>query len=236
MPFAEGLSGGTRLRKNANIMRNHQYVSRNGADLLRPLVDLTDEELMAQLATGDEEALLSLHARYAGLVFGIVAQSLDRPAAEEITQDVFFTIWQKAQTYDLNRGQVRPWLLQIARSRMLNEVRRRGRRPQLASDQEATDLSSLADRSPLPDEEVDRDDRRTMVMEAIAALPPTQRQALSLAFFDDLTQQQVATQLGVPLGTAKTWIRMGMRQLRSTLPPPATYFTSRRCCSATTMP
>src|SRR3954466_8197614 len=110
-------------------MHNDDLATRTSIHLVRPLDNLTDEELMAHLAAGHEEALSPLHARYAGLVFGIVAQSLDRPAAEEITQDVFFTIWQKARTYDVSRGQVRPWMLQIARSRMLNELRRRGRRP-----------------------------------------------------------------------------------------------------------
>jgi RNA polymerase sigma-70 factor (ECF subfamily) len=200
-------------------MHSDQNAATNGLHLIRPLDHLTDEELMALLADGHEDALTPLHARYAGLVFGIVAQSLDRSAAEEITQDVFLTIWQKAHTYDPDRGQVRPWLLQIAHSRVLNELRRRGRRPRVVPDPDETKLGAVPDNSPLPDEEAWRDYRRAAIAAAVDALPPPQRQALSLAFFEDLTQQQVASYLGLPLGTAKTRIRAGMQRLRVSLMP-----------------
>jgi RNA polymerase sigma-70 factor (ECF subfamily) len=196
-----------------------ETTTRNGIHLIRPLDNLTDEELMAHLAAGHEEALTPLHTRYAGLVFGIVARSLDRPAAEEITQDVFLTIWQKAHTYDPARGPLRPWLLQIAHTRVLNELRRRGRRPQLVPDPDDTQLGAVPDGAPLPDEEAWRDYRRAAVAAAVAALPPPQRQALSLAYFEDLTQEQVAAYLGLPLGTAKTRIRAGMQRLRVSLLP-----------------
>jgi RNA polymerase sigma-70 factor (ECF subfamily) len=168
-------------------MQNDAETSKDTIRLVRPLDNLTDEELMAQLAAGHEEALTPLHARYAGLVFSMVAQSLDRSAAEEITQDVFLTIWQKAHTYDPDRGQVRPWLLQIAHSRVLNELRRRGRRPRLVPDPDETRLGAVPDDAPLPDEEAWRDYRRSAIAAAVEALPPPQRQALSLAYFEDLT-------------------------------------------------
>ena len=200
-------------------MHKDENAAKHAIHLVRPLDKLTDEELMAQLAAGHEEALTPLHARYAGLVFGMIAQSLDRSAAEEITQDVFLTVWQKAHTYDPGRGAVRPWLLQIAHSRVLNELRRRGRRPRLVPDPDETQLGAVPDDAPLPDEAAWRDYRRAAIAAAVAALPPSQRQALSLAYFEDLTQQQVAAYLGLPLGTAKTRIRAGMQQLGISLLP-----------------
>jgi RNA polymerase sigma-70 factor, ECF subfamily len=200
-------------------MHHDEYATRQSIHLVRPLDNLTDEELMGQLAAGHEEALTPLHTRYAGLVFGIVAQSVDRSAAEEITQDVFLTIWQKAHTYDPSRGRVRPWLLQIAHARVLNELRRRGRRPQLVPDPDETHLGAIPDGAPSPDEEAWSDYRREAIAAAVDALPPAQRQALSLAFFEDLTQQQVAAYLGLPLGTAKTRIRTGIQRLRVSLMP-----------------
>jgi RNA polymerase sigma-70 factor (ECF subfamily) len=200
-------------------MHNDHVAPRQAIHLVQPLDNLTDEELMAHLAAGHEEALTPLHTRYAGLVFGIVAQSLDRPAAEEITQDVFLTLWQKAHTFDPSRGRVRPWLLQIAHARVLNELRRRGRRPQLVPDPDETHLGAAADGAPQPDEEAWHDYRREVIAAAVDALPAAQRQALSLAFFEDLTQQQVAAYLGLPLGTAKTRIRTGMQRLRVSLLP-----------------
>lgn len=191
----------------------------HGIVLDRPPDNPTDEELMAALAAGDAEALVPLYARHAGVVFGVVAHSLDRPAAEEITQDVFVAIWQKAHTYDPSRGHVRPWLLQIARSRVLNELRRRGRRPKLVPDADATQIGAVPDAAPLPDEVVWRDDRRAAVVAAVNALPPPQQQALALAYFADLSQEQVAAALGLPLGTAKSRIRAGMQRLRVSLSP-----------------
>lgn len=200
-------------------MHSDKGTAADAIHIVRPLDNLTDEELMALLADGHEDAINPLHARYAGLVFGIVAQSLDRSAAEEITQDVFLTIWQKAQTYDPDRGHVRPWLLQIAHSRVLNELRRRGRRPRVVPDPDDIQLGAVPDDSPQPDEAAWRDFRREAIVAAVDALPPPQRQALSLAYFDDLTQQQVAAYLGLPLGTAKTRIRAGMQRLRVSLLP-----------------
>jgi RNA polymerase sigma factor (sigma-70 family) len=191
----------------------------NDIDSVQPLGRLTDEELMTRLAAGDEAALTPLHDRYAGVVSGLVAHRLDRSVAEEITQDVFLTVWWKAHTYDPGRGPVRPWLLQIAQTRLLNELRRRERRPRYVPDPEETHLGAAADPAPRPEEEVWSRDCRAAVATAVAALPPTQRQALSLAYFEDLTQQEVAACLDLPLGTAKTRIRAGKQRLRVALRP-----------------
>jgi|SRR5579884_261114 len=189
----------------------------NRVHVVTAMDDLSDEELMEQLAGGREEALAPLHGRYAPLIFNLAAQSLDRPAAEEIVQDVFVAVWRRADTYDPERGPVRPWLLQIAHLRVLNELRRRGRRPATVPDPEGERLAAVPDDAPPPDEAAWRDFRREAVQQAVAALPPQQRQALSLAFFDDLTHEQIAAFLGLPLGTAKTRIRTGMQKLRISL-------------------
>jgi RNA polymerase sigma factor (sigma-70 family) len=191
----------------------------NPVRLVPPLDDLTDEELMGLLAAGNEDALAPLHSRYASLMFGLAARSLDPTAAEEIVQEVFLTVWHKAKSYDPARGPVRPWLLRIVHLRVLNELRRRGRRPAVIPDPEGERLATVPDQSPEPDEAAWREFRRTTVQAAVAALPLAQRQALSLAFFDDLTHEQVATFLGLPLGTAKTRIRSGLQQLRTSLVP-----------------
>src|SRR3954465_2319851 len=93
---------------------------------------LSDVELMRRLVAGSDDALEPLHRRYVGLIFGIAARRLDTAAAEDITQDVFLAVWSKANSYDPGRGPVRPWIAQIAHLRVLNELRRRGRRPSIA--------------------------------------------------------------------------------------------------------
>jgi RNA polymerase sigma-70 factor (ECF subfamily) len=181
--------------------------------------DASDEELMAQLATGQQEALGPLYSRYAPLIFNLVAQSLDRAAAEEIVQDVFLAVWRRAETFDPERGAFRPWLLQIAHHRIVNELRRRSRQPQLEPDPEGLRLVNLPDREPEPAEEAWRAQRSEALQSAFEALTPAQRQALGLAFFEDLTHQQVAATLNLPLGTAKTRIRAGLQVLRGKLAP-----------------
>src|SRR5919198_5233592 len=98
-----------------------------------------DGELVSRLAAGRQEALGPLYARYAPLVFGVAAQSLDRAAAEEIVQDVFLAIWRKASDFDPQQGAFRGWLLQLAHWRVLNELRRRSRRPQVEPDDDGLD-------------------------------------------------------------------------------------------------
>jgi len=181
--------------------------------------DLDDQELMRALAAGREEALRPLYARYAPVVFGLASQSLDRATAEEIVQDVFLALWRNAAQYDAGRGSLRPWLLQIAHFRILNELRRRSRRPQLAPDPEGDQLGALSDPDPGPAAAAWSEYRRAAVRDALALLPPAQRQALGLAFFDELTHEQVADVLQLRLGTAKTRIRAGMMKLREQLTP-----------------
>lgn len=193
----------------------------NGVVHLGPPVEdaAGDEELVRQLATGQQAALGPLYRRYAPLIYGLAAQTLDRETAEEIVQDVFLVVWRKAATFDPARGTFRPWVLQIAHLRVVNELRRRGRRPQLAPDPDGEQLVSLPDAAVGPPEAAWREYRRSAVRSAVDALPPQQRRALSLAFFDELTHEQVAALLNVPLGTTKTRIRAGLQELRSRLVP-----------------
>ena len=180
---------------------------------------LSDEELMGQLAAGRQDALGPLHGRYASLVFNLAAQTLDRATAEEIVQDVFVAVWRKAGTFDPARGTFRAWVLRIAHLRVLNELRRRGRRPRVEPDPEGLRLASVPEPGPGPAEEAWCEHRRGIVRAAVAALPPPQRQALSLAFLEDLTHQQIADFLNLPVGTAKTRIRAGLQTLRAHLSP-----------------
>src|SRR5690349_16435682 len=137
------------------------------ADPLPADQDLGDEELMRQLASGRQEALGPLHGRYAPLIFGLAAQTLDRSAAEEIVQEVFLAVWRKAATFDPARGTFRAWVLRIAHLRVINELRRRGRRPQAAPDPDGRALAAVPDPGFEPSEVAWREHRRSIVRAAV---------------------------------------------------------------------
>jgi RNA polymerase sigma-70 factor, ECF subfamily len=181
----------------------------------------TDEELMLDLAGGQQDALGPLYSRYAGLIFHLAAHSLDRPVAEELVQEVFLTIWRSAGAFDPEQGAFRPWLLRLAHWRILNELRHRRRQPPQQPRQDADDdlFARLLDDQPGPEERAWQREHRQVLQSALETLPPEKRQAVALAFLEDMTHEQVAQALDVPLGTAKTRIRTGLQLLRLRLAP-----------------
>ena len=178
-----------------------------------------DEELMRQVARGSAEALGLLHRRFSRLILGLAVRTIDRAAAEDLVQEVFLAVWRNADRFDPERGSVRAWILQIAHFRLLNELRRRSRQPEIAADPDGLVLDGLPAADLGPAEVASRRHRRALIQSAFDELPPPQRQAISLAFLDDLTHEQVAAELGLPLGTAKTRIRAGLQKLRGMLGP-----------------
>jgi RNA polymerase sigma-70 factor (ECF subfamily) len=179
----------------------------------------SDEDLMRDLASGQQDALGPLYSRYASLVFQIGVHSLDRAAAEELVQEVFLTIWRGASSFDSSQGAFRPWLLRLTHWKILNELRRRRRRPSAADDDDP--LEQVVDRAPGPEERAWQTEHEDIVKSALESLPPKQRQAIALAFLEDMTHEQVARTLDVPLGTAKTRIRSGLHLMRTHLAPMA---------------
>ena len=179
---------------------------------------LDDQSLIHLIIQARAEALSELYDRYSRLVFSLALNAVGDPAtAEEITQDVFLRVWQRARQYRADRGQVSTWLTGITRHRAIDYLRRRGSRPEqhsvawaeLAPSDEPV-LSGPAEAASLSFE-------KARVRNAVAQLPPEQRQVLALAYFQGLTQSQIAQVLDLPLGTVKTRIRLGMKKLRDTL-------------------
>ena len=179
----------------------------------RPVALEEDDALVARLLQRDEGALRVLHKRYAPLVFTVAARIVDASAAEEVTQDVFLTVWRQAGDFRRERGSFKGWILRITRNRALNELRKRRSRP--GGGDEA--LGEVADDKETPDEAQWAAHRRAALQKAIDALPAPEKQALSLAFFEELTHEQVAAALRMPLGTAKTRIRLAVKRLAPAL-------------------
>jgi RNA polymerase sigma-70 factor (ECF subfamily) len=178
-----------------------------------PAEGMADPELVARLGRGDERALRTLHRRYASLVFTVAARVVDAASAEEIVQDVFMTLWRRHEAFDPARGALKGWLCQVTRRRALNVLRARGQ----AAGEIDEAVEEIADVALEPDEALWNAHRQTALRAAVDALPDAQRRALSLAYFDELTQEQVAAVLRVPLGTTKTRIRLAMRRIAPAL-------------------
>src|SRR5215212_4737048 len=167
-------------------------------------LNVADDELMLQLASGRQDALGPLYSRYATLFFNMAAQALDRAEAEEVVQEVFLSIWRHAATFNPQLGSARSWALQIAHYRIANELRRKRRRPQTESGAEPTDFTDLPDGELDPADQAWRDQRAAVLHDAVRDLPPLQGEAVGLAFFGELSHPEVAARLDVPLGTAKS--------------------------------
>lgn len=179
---------------------------------------LDDEALLRLITRADEGALGELYDRYGRLVYSMAMNTVGDPAlAEEVTQDVYLRIWNKAATYQPAQGKVRTWIASIARYRAIDMVRRLNVRPEgnLASWAEG-EAFNTPDQTNV-EEEVEVAQRKQQVRQALTRLPEEQRVALSLAFFQGYSHSEIAEILNEPLGTVKTRIRLGMQKLRQEL-------------------
>jgi RNA polymerase sigma-70 factor (ECF subfamily) len=170
------------------------------------------DDVATRFASGDEQALREAYDAHGALVFAFCSRNLaSRADAEDATQQVFVAAWQGRDRFDAERGSLPGWLLGIARHKVADAVRARGRRNDLAT-REAAKVE-IATPPNAPEIVLDR----LVVAHALAELPDEQRRALELAFFDDLTHTQVAQVLDLPLGTVKSHIRRGLGRLRARL-------------------
>ena len=170
--------------------------------------------LLRRMAAGDERALGELCDRWARPVHAAVLRLLDDPSqADDIVALTFWQAWRQAARYEPTRGAVSTWLIAIGRSRALDllRARRRRREDEMLSTRALADLPAPAADPAACAEALER---RHLVLRALDALPAGQREVLELAYFDGLSQTEIASRTGLPLGTVKTRCRLAMRKLR----------------------
>lgn len=183
---------------------------------------IPDDALIAAIVAGEPEALGLLYDRHGHVVFALLTRILaDREGAEDLLQEVFLRVWQQAKTYDETRGAVRCWLNGIAHNLALNELRRRGRRPQrqlrAAGEDQGDVYISVVDPTPGPDTRACLRVRDVGMARALEQLPRAQRDILAL-YAAGFSQSEIAAKLGEPLGTVKSRMRRALCQLRESLP------------------
>ena len=175
---------------------------------------ISDVELLKAIVRQDETALADLYDRYRVILFSLLVRILhSREEAEDVLQEVFLQVWRRAPDFDESRGRPFTWLVTLARSRGIDRLRSLAARERVA-------LAGARE----PGEEVSdavadafRSEQRGLVTTALAQLPEEQKRALMLAYFDGLTQSEIAEKLGAPLGTVKTRMRTGLMKLRELL-------------------
>lgn len=178
---------------------------------------LTDEALLALIAVSDRHALAALYDRYGRRVFALAVRMLGDPqSSEEVTQDVFLSVWRRVSSYKAGKGRFTTWLFSIAHNRTIDELRRR-RRERYRENPTLEDHVDLPSESPPPPEEVVARSEGAMVREALDTLPQEQRTVIEMSYFSGLTQVEIAERTGQPLGTVKTRMRLALKKLRLAL-------------------
>ena len=198
----------------------------------RPAPPPADADLVAAVAAGSEDALAVLYDRHAPAIHAVALRhSGDRMVAEDVVQEVFLALWNRADRLDPTVGSLPAWLGTIARNRAVDRLRAAGRRPRLAmlagagagSQVEALERalhgspggSGSADDDPV--RALEASEARDAIGAALASMPEEERAVILLAYRDELSQSEIATSLGWPLGTVKTRTRRALGRLRATL-------------------
>jgi RNA polymerase sigma-70 factor, ECF subfamily len=177
-------------------------------------------DLLARVAKRERAAFEQLYARYSNILYATAMKFLKQEAdAQDVVQDVFIQIWDKAKLYDPTKGKPLTWALTMTRNRSIDRIRAIQRRTRLRDDFES---ETVADESAGVREalsEVDASEKSQILRDAVGRLSPEQRKVIELAFFGGLTQSEVADRLGEPLGTVKARARRGLMKLKEILGP-----------------
>ena len=177
-------------------------------------------DLLARVAKRERAAFEQLYARYSNILYATAMKFLKQDAdAQDVVQDVFIQIWDKAKLYDPTKGKPLTWALTMTRNRSIDRIRAIQRRTRLRDDFES---ETVADESAGVREalsEVDASEKSQILRDAVGRLSPEQRKVIELAFFGGLTQSEVADRLGEPLGTVKARARRGLMKLKEILGP-----------------
>jgi RNA polymerase sigma-70 factor (ECF subfamily) len=176
----------------------------------------TDPDLAGRIKRRDPQAMADLYDRYGRLAYSVILRIVrDREMAEDLVQETFLRVWTRVQAFDSERGALGPWLLAVARNRAIDYIRSAdGRMARSAF--EIVEMENPALFANLEKEIVTSDQARR-IREALGKLNPNQRTVIELAYFEGLSQTEMAQKMGQPLGTIKTWVRTALKNLRDEL-------------------
>jgi len=174
-----------------------------------------DADLVDRLQHRDPQALAQLYDRYGRVTYSLILRVVrDTGVAEDLVQETFLRVWNRVQGFNAEKGSIGPWLLAVARNRAIDYLRSATGRQRNALEFEESEHPALYT-------DMERDlllaDKARRVKAAMQKLSPNQRQAIELAYFEGLSQTEMAERMGQPLGTVKTWVRTALKNLRDEL-------------------
>jgi RNA polymerase sigma-70 factor (ECF subfamily) len=173
-----------------------------------------DRTLVTKIAHGDDSALAQLYDTYGAAVYSLALRILKTPGeAEEVVQEVFAQVWRQAPRYDSGRATVAGWLMMLTRTRALDALRARTARPDVDRPVDVPELPSAPNQEAL----IITEEKVARVRHALGALDEPLRVPLELAYYDGLTQSEIAARLQQPIGTVKTRMRAALTRLREAL-------------------
>jgi len=174
--------------------------------------------LIADVAQGNEQALGRLYDQTSSHVYGLAFRVLNDPTlAEEVTMDVYMQVWRQAREFDQKRGKPIVWLTVLVRSRAIDRLR--SGRKERESQQSMDTIENAPATKANPEESSVYSEQRRVLQQALASLTFEQRKVIEMAYLGGLTHREIAAQIGEPLGTVKTRVRLGMIKLRNILGP-----------------
>ncbi|MEL6383554.1 MAG: sigma-70 family RNA polymerase sigma factor [Cyanobacteria bacterium J06626_18] len=186
--------------------------SRTGAAHFAWMLDATDTALLEAMQGGQVEALREIYRRYGRCVYSLALKILNIPEeAEDLTQDIFIKFWQK-NSYSADRGSLGTYLTLVTRSRAIDRVRSRGARNRLMQRWDTANMAASASNVPL--EQATLGEQAQRVRQALNELAPVEKEVLEIAYYEGLSQSQIAQKLNIPLGTVKSRSRQALRKLR----------------------
>jgi RNA polymerase sigma-70 factor (ECF subfamily) len=181
------------------------------------LTTLSDEELLARTVAQEMQAFEALYDRHAKTVYSLILRIVREPEiAEELLQESFWQVWRKADQFS-GGGMVGAWLCRIGRNKALDHLRRAKARPQSDGKEQESLENIAAPRSQQVEVEINRIWDHQYLQEALSTIPEEQRRCLEMAYFDGMSQREIAEAMGVPLGTIKTRVRIGLEKLERSL-------------------
>jgi RNA polymerase sigma-70 factor (ECF subfamily) len=178
---------------------------------------LADEELMPLIGEKDPEAFEVFYDRHGGVAYSLAYRIVgEKAAAEDVTQEAFISIWRSGARFDRARGSVRSWMLSIVRNRAIDALRSRaGKAPKLTFDDDA--ILEQRPSEELTDAEAMKHETASEIRGALGELPGEQSKVIELAYFGGFSQSEISRMLGVPLGTVKGRMRLGLEKIRGEL-------------------